>query len=749
MEALNDRELQVICGSVEDISFRNAETGFTVLSLSSGKLLYTVVGSMSDVQVGETLKATGYFATHPTFGPQFKAEMVEHEMPATASAILKYLSSGVIRGIGPATARKLVDTFGSETLEVLEKEPEQLRSIKGFSADRIDKISQEVARIFGMRTVMLVLASYGITPAESVLIWNKWGMKTVDILMENPFSLCIDEIGIAFERADRIRNAVGISADSVCRIQGSLVYILTQNLHHGHACLPTEKVKEKAAQLLQAEEATMEKALSMALRNRDLIEATLDGRSYLYLPEVYRAEEFCAKRILLANENATDRLPPLERLFTRLGQENGMEYADEQKKAIISSLQKGVTVITGGPGTGKTTIINALLSLLEGRGEQVLLAAPTGRAAKRLQEVTGREAKTIHRLLEAGRGPAGNFHFCRNAQNPLDCDVLIVDEMSMVDILLMENLLAACPLKTRFVLVGDHNQLPSIGPGNVLRDLIDSSCVSVITLDKIFRQAEQSAIVTNAHKIIHGQLPDLKVRNSDFFFLSSADSATNAKTVCDLCDFRLPARYGFDALRDIQVIAPSKMGEVGTYELNRLLQERLNPPEKEKGELHFGSALFRKGDKVMQNRNNYDLEIVRLDTGELSQGVFNGDIGIIERVDASSGRMTVRFEDKQADYTTEELFQLDLAYAITVHKSQGSEFDAVILPLLRGHRNLYYRNLLYTAVTRARKMLIVIGREITVTDMVQNDKKNRRFSNLTRMLQAFGQGVDCGLPTML
>lgn len=728
-------QLEILEGCVEDITFRNQETGFTVLELSSGGALYTVVGSTTDLQVGETVKAIGNFVTHPTFGPQFKARLMERQMPATASAILKYLSSGAIKGIGPATARKLVEAFGSQTLEVLEKEPERLRCIKGFSAERIEKISEEVARIFGMRTVMLFLASYGITPAESVLIWNKWGLKTTDMIFENPFALCAADLGIAFERADRIREAVGISEDSVCRVRGSLVYILTQNLHNGHTCLPLEPLLEMAGKLLSSSLEAMEAAVKQAIKQGELVASEWEDRIYLYLPELYQAEEYCAERFLLATENCDTSPLPMDKLLNDLGKDQEMVYDAAQKSAIVSALSKGITVLTGGPGTGKTTTVNAILSVLERRGERVLLTAPTGRAAKRLQEVTGREAKTIHRLLEAGVTSAGAYKFARNRQNPLLCDVLIVDEMSMVDITLMSHLLAACPLNARLVLVGDHNQLPSVGPGNVLRDLIDSEAVPVVTLNKIFRQAEESAIVTNAHRIIKGEQPDLKIRTSDFFFLSSKENKETAKTVCDLCSYRLPGSYGFDPLWDIQVIAPSKIGEVGTMELNRLLQESLNPPAKNKGEVTFGAVCFRKGDKVMQNRNNYDIQIVRTDTGEVSQGVFNGDIGVIESVDRGSEILTVRFEDKIADYAKEQLFQLELAYAITVHKSQGSEFEAVILPLLPGHRNLYYRNLFYTAVTRARKLLIILGREETVTKMVNNDRKSRRFSNLRRLLQ--------------
>ena len=724
---------EILEGTVEDITYRNEETGFTVIDLSSDGVLYTVVGVAADLQAGETLRAIGHFTTHKTYGPQFKADLFERQMPATATAILKYLSSGAIRGIGPATAKKLVDAFGSETLEVLEKDPERLRSIKGFSTEKIEKISSEVSRIFGMRTTMIFLAKYGITPAESVLIWNKWGMQTTDKLMSDPFALCGSEIGLAFERADLIRQSVGIPADDICRVRGSLVYILSRNLHNGHACLPEDLLTAKAAQLLQSEPEMVEHALDLSVRQGDLLRDSFEKRRYVYLPELYAAEQYCAQRFLLAAEQETGEAPVSDSLLRALGKDSHMEYDTVQKEAISSALTRGLTVITGGPGTGKTTTVNAILSILESKGRKVLLTAPTGRAAQRMEDVTGREAKTIHRLLEAGATGAGNFTFARNRQNPLDCDVLIVDELSMVDVSLMAQLLEACPLSAGLILVGDHNQLPSVGPGNVLRDMIASGCLPVITLKKIFRQAQESAIVTNAHKIIEGRMPDLAVRNSDFFFLTSEDPSKTAKTVCDLCSYRLPNTYGFDPMQNIQVIAPSKNGEVGTYEMNRLLQETLNPPRKGCAQLRFGSFVFRKGDKVMQNRNNYDIEVIRTDTGEVSQGVYNGDIGVIEAADQSAIR--VRFEDKTAEYTADQLFQLELAYAITVHKSQGSEFDAVILPLMNGHRNLYYRNLLYTAVTRAKKLLIILGRQNTVCAMVNNNIKSRRFSNLARIIR--------------
>ncbi len=732
---MEKRQAEILEGSVEEIVFHNEDTGFTVLELAAGDALVTVVGEAMGIQPGEELRLTGNYVTHPTYGTQFKAAIVERTVPATASAIYKYLAGGAIRGIGSALARRIVDAFGDETLDVLEREPQRLAQVRGVSARKAQEIAEEYARIFGIRAVMLFLSKYGIDAATSIRVWKRWGTYAPNEIEKNPYCLCTREIGITFEKADEIAAALGFAPDSLERMGGGVLHVLRHNTGNGHCCLPYEKLAKVAARLLEVEPERLDDALTDLAEREELISDTVDGELYLYLPEMYEAETYCAGRLAAALSTQAPEIADYAAAIDGLEQRLDICYARLQRRAIGAALSQNVVILTGGPGTGKTTTLCGMIELLEQQGLKVGLAAPTGRAAKRMAELTGREAKTIHRLLEVDFGDEnGRAKFRRNVRNPLPYDAVIVDEMSMVDVEIFASLLQALRLGSRLILVGDPDQLPSVGAGNVLRDLIDSDVITVVHLTEVFRQAAQSLIVTNAHSIVGGELPNLSVRDNDFFFLQKSSPEAAVATVVDLCARRLPASYGYSPTRDIQVISPTRIGSAGTVELCRRLQEVLNPQDGAKTEYKFGQNLFREGDKVMQVRNNYDIIYTR-DDGEQGVGVYNGDIGIIEMIDRPTRSLHVRYDDRVAEYTFDMLEQLELAYAVTVHKSQGSEFDAVILPITGSRSKLFYRNLLYTAVTRAKKLLIIVGQAAAVEQMVQNDRKTLRYTNLARFLQ--------------
>ena len=726
--------LEILTGSVEEIVFHSEESGFTVLEMDCDGQLITVVGEMAAVDAGEELKVTGRYANHPTYGVQFRASVVEHRVPATANAILKYLSSGAIRGIGPALARRMVETFGEHTLEIMEQNPEKLSQVRGISISKAREFGEEYQRIFGIRAVMAFLAQYQIEPSLAIRIWKLWGLQAPDQIRQHPYCLCGSEIGLSFEEADAIATDLGIAPDAPTRLAGGILHVLRHNLQNGHCCLPYEKLLAASRRLLEAQEEEIDETLTALADQEELIGQTVDGQLFFYLPDLYEAETYVAGRLRMM----TQLQPPvqgetLEEELAQLERELGIVYAPLQREAIQAAVRDNLLILTGGPGTGKTTTLNGIIQLLEQKGHKVGLAAPTGRAAKRMSELTGREAKTIHRLLEVDYTEEGRLKFRRNAKNPLPFGAVVIDEMSMVDIDLFQNLLRAIRMNCKLILVGDPDQLPSVGPGNVLKDLIDSQRIPMVHLSQVFRQAAQSLIVTNAHAIVQGELPDLQVRDNDFFFLPQSHVGQAAQTVIGLCHTRLPKRYGFSPLWDIQVLCPSRMGPLGSTELNRQLQQVLNPPAPGKVEMKQAGFLFREGDKVMQIRNNYDI-IWKREDGEEGTGAFNGDIGVIEMIDQPSRTILVRYDDRVAEYVFEQANELELAYAVTVHKSQGSEFEAVILPLMGYHKKLYYRNLLYTAVTRAKQLLIVAGEAATVQQMVQNDKKTLRYTNLKGFL---------------
>ena len=732
--AMGEKQLDQLTGTVERVVFRNEDNGWTVIELDDGQELHKAVGVLPMVSVGETLRLLGGWVDHPSFGVQFRAEYCERHLPTEEDAILRYLSSGAVKGIGQATAIRIVEKFGRQALEVLEKEPQRLTEIRGISPAKAAKIAEEYASQFGLREVLLAFSGYGITPGEALRCWKKWGASTVERIRQNPYLLCTSGLYIGFGRADQICMGMDRPADDPRRIEAGLLYILRHNLNNGHTCLPADKLAETGVALLGVEPALVNDTLESMLASFTVKEETFDGRRFIFLNHLHRAEKYCAARIRLLGS-----FPPLpnrhvEESIDRIEKQDGITYAAEQRRAIVEAVEKGALILTGGPGTGKTTTLEAIIAILEQMGETVSIAAPTGRAAKRIAELTGREAKTLHRLLEVQWEDEDTPAFGRNEKNPLDADAVVVDELSMVDALLFESLLRALKTGARLILVGDADQLPAVGPGCVLHDLMESGVLPVVQLTEVFRQAMESHIVSNAHRIVAGQMPETAFRDGDFFFLSQDSAQGVTQTVLDLCSYRLPRKYGYSVWNGIQVLCPGRKGELGTRELNRRLQSLLNPESEDRREITVEGVTLRTGDKVMHIRNNYDIGWTR-DDGEIGQGVFNGDIGVLEDVDVRESTLTVRYDDRVAFYTKQEAQDLELAYAVTVHKSQGSEFDAVILPVYRNPPMLCYRNLLYTAVTRAKSLLILVGSRATVAEMVNNNRKTLRYSGLGYFLK--------------
>lgn len=722
----------IINGYIEDIVYRNAENGYSVFDVSSKGELITCVGILSSASVGEEISMKGQWTMHPTFGKQFKVSEAERKMPKTAADMLRYLSAGTIKGIGPATANKIVERFGEDTFDILENRPDLLSSIRGISEEKAESISKEFKKQFAVREVMIYLEKYGMKPTECLAAYKAFGMSATERISENPYVLCTEKVGIRFERADEIAEKIGTLISPVYRERAGLVYIIKHNLENGHTCLPREKIILPASEFLSCTNDRIEKIIDDLIEDKELVEKELDGVPFLFLPNVYLTEKKIADRIKVMLSFPPPKGRPATEDIDILEEKQGIKFEEKQREAIITAVKRGLLVLTGGPGTGKTTTLKGILSLYEKRKLSVLLAAPTGRAAKRMSEVTGREAKTIHRLLEVQWGENDKQKFCRNMQNPLECDAVIVDELSMVDIHLFRGLLDALPLGCRLIMVGDSDQLPPVGAGNILHDIIKTDLLPVVALTEVFRQAMESLIVTNAHKIVKGEYPELDKTDKDFFFLQRENITLAASTVIDLYTSRLPKAYGYDSINDIQIICPSRKGENGTVNLNRSLQKILNPPSADKEELEQGGRIFREGDKVMQIKNNYDLFWTR--GKETSSGIFNGDIGIIEAVNHNAKIMKIRFDDRLAVYEFENAKELEHAYAVTVHKSQGCEFEAVVMPVSGIPPMLSYRNLLYTAVTRAKTRIVLVGSKAQVYAMVDNDKKTRRYSALSYFL---------------
>lgn len=724
-----------ITGVVEDITFQNDANGFTVLDISVDNDLLTAVGVMPGVCAGETVTLTGTYTTHPSFGRQFKVTAFSRCMPETSEQIYKYLASGVIRGVGPKKAMAIIERFGEDTLDILENSPEELSVIKGISQDQAKNIGEDFKRQYAMRSVMLGLEKYSFTPAECIRIFKKLGIQAVQKIEENPYCLCSLGMGISFERAEEIESKLETKPLPDFRISEGIIHVIRYNsINRGHTCIPREKLLKPASDLLEITQDEVDIAIDRLVSTAQLKSAEIDGKEFVFMPSVYLAEKKIAERIGIIANFPPQGAPHLAEWIDSIERKNDIKYEDLQRLAIATAAKKGLLVLTGGPGTGKTTAIKGIINIFEKQNLDIALAAPTGRAAKRMSEVTGMDAKTIHRLLEVEWDEDDRPVFRRNSQNPLDCNALILDELSMIDIQLFANLLDALPLGCRLVLVGDSDQLPPVGTGNVLQDLISSDILPVVCLSQVFRQALESKIITNAHKIVQGATPDLKNDGKDFFHLERPSTYLTAQTVSELCAERLPKAYGWDAFSDIQVICPSKKGETGTQNLNKLLQEALNPAEKGKSELMIAGRIFRTGDKVMQIKNNYNIPWES--PSEKGVGIFNGDIGILTEINLSTATVTVNFDGRVAQIPGEYLSELELAYAITVHKSQGSEFKAVVIPAINVVPNLAYRNLLYTAVTRARDLLVTVGSAQTIDAMTQNDRKAKRYSALKHFLKA-------------
>ncbi len=732
---MENEVLERITGTVEEVSFYNEDTGFCVAEIFTGEEAVTVVGAVGQLAEGTQVECEGRWDFHASFGRQFKAELVRQTLPEDASDILRYLSSGIIKGVRKSTAEKLVDAFGSDTFNVIENEPERLAEIKGISRSKAREISKNFKTQFASREAMIGLTALGLSQNQALKVFKLLKDESLDVIRANPYALVGSATGISFFDADEVVSKLDEKPPYHFRAQAGVVEIVRHNLSNGHTCIPRDKIFAPACELLGCETDYVEIAIDNCVEERSLVKQEIDGREFLFLPEIYRAETIIADRIKVMN-----KFPPQEtEIFTSeifaFEKANNIEFDDKQRDAIEIAVNKGLLILTGGPGTGKTTTVKGIITLMKNRGFKVALTAPTGRAAQRMEELTGFSAKTIHRLLEVEyTDGADTQSFVHDIRNPLDVDAVIVDELSMVDVTLFAALLDALPLHCRLIMVGDRDQLPPVGAGNVLRDLTDSGMISVITLDKIFRQAMKSRIVTNAHLVVKGEMPVFDNSYESDFFLLREDNKYNApKKLVNLVTRRIPASYGLSPMSDIQVLCPSRVGELGTQNLNKLLQEQLNPPSPDKQEINYKGYSLREGDRVMQIKNNYDVPWFR--GGESGQGVFNGDIGILTNIDKSNNIIKVMFDDKDAMYSYESVKELELAYAMTVHKSQGSEFTAVIMPVLATPQKLAYRNLFYTALTRAKKLLVLVGNEQSIKSMVDNDKKSRRFSALKYFIE--------------
>ena len=730
---MREHEKIRISGVVNHVTFTNKENGFTVLELESGDELVTAVGVMPELNVGELLELSGYWDFHASFGRQFKVEMCERRMPASAGDILRYLSSGGVKGIGPKTAVKVVEKFGEETFEVLENEPERLAQIKGISLEKAKEISADFKKQFAVREIMIALERYGMTTAECVAAFRVFGARASDIITRNPYALCSEGVGFSFSRAETVAQALPSPPDKGYRLQAGVLHVMSHNLSNGHTCIPRDKLFAPCAELLSTNDDTVDITIDELVGSGRLVSRDINGREFLFLPYIYKAEKNAAEHIKQLLKFPPAGRPAPEKEVDRLEKQTGIKYGKRQREAIITAVEKGMLILTGGPGTGKTTTLNGILRFFEEDGLKVALAAPTGRAAKRMSEVTGRNAKTIHRLLEVEWDKNDRPQFSRNARNPLEANAVILDELSMVDIMLFSSFLEALPIGCRLIMVGDSDQLPPVGAGNVLHDLISSGEIPVVELKEVFRQAMESLIVENAHRIVKGDAPILNVSDKDFFFIQNESPFLAAKTVTDLCTARLPKAYGYSPLDNIQVICPSRMGDSGTYNLNRMLQSALNPQDAAKAEITVAGTVFREGDKVMQTRNNYNIEWTSSDSE--GTGIFNGDIGMLRKIDMRTRTVDIMFDDRKAVFPFESLQELELAYAVTVHKSQGNEFDVVVMPVAGVPPRLAYRNLLYTGVTRAKKMLVLVGSKRQVCAMAANDKKARRYSALEHFLK--------------
>ena len=733
-------ETEILQGVIEAVVFQNYENGYCVLRLNceNGQTI-TVVGTIPLPAVGERLMVTGRWSSHPSYGRQFEAEFLERLMPSSVPEILKYLSGRAIKGIGPRFAARIVDRFGEDTLRIMEQEPTRLAEITGISRLKAIAIGEAFRLQVGVRHLMEFFALHHLPAELAVRTYKLYGESAVDMLYDDPYLLMDEELDAPFGIVDQFAIEMGICADDPRRIEAGLLFEFHYNLSSGHNFLPTEKLIAATAMLLSVNTDVVLTGVERLIKAERLVTDKLAGIEIAYLPTSYQAERYCARALLDFAKIRFPAPPRLQKMLKTAEKDSGIAYSSQQLEAIEQAATTGLLLVTGGPGTGKTTIVNGILSLYEQMGLDCVLAAPTGRAAKRMTEVTGREASTIHRLLEAGIDPhTGKLFFAKNENNTLKADAIIVDEMSMVDVMLLYHLLQAVPANARLIFVGDPDQLPPVGPGFPFGDMLRSGALSAVRLTEIFRQAQQSLIVTNAHLVNKGEMPLLKDVKNDFFFLSARSEEAVGQTIVGLCATRLPQNMGIPA-DQIQVLTPTKKGFAGTANLNKLLQASLNPPAPTKKERQFGETIFREGDRVMQIRNNYDILWKTTDSSMVGAGIFNGDIGTITKIDFSQESLTVQFDDREAEYDFTQLNELELAYAMTVHKSQGSEYRAVILSAWNGSPYLLNRSVLYTAITRARELLIIVGREETVALMVQNGKVGKRYTGLKLRLQGKDQ----------
>ena len=731
-----EQEMEIIQGVISAVVYQNYDNGYAVLRLGvGGGQAVTVVGTIPLPAVGERLMVTGRWSSHSSYGRQFEAEFLERLMPRTSMEIMSYLSSRIIKGIGPRMATRIVEHFGDETLLIMEREPLRLAEVSGISREKARLIGEEFRQRVGMRQLMEFFTLHHLPAELAVRTYKLYGESTVELLYDDPYLLMDEGLDAPFGAVDRFAIELGVAGDDRRRVEAGILFELRYNLTAGHSFLPEEKLIAATAQLLNIEEEAARQGVERLLEGERLVRDTLAGITVDYLPELYEAEDYCTRKLLHFAESEFPEPPRLERMLRRAEEESGIDYSDQQRQAIRAAASSGVLLITGGPGTGKTTILNGILSLLGQMQLRCVLAAPTGRAAKRLTEVTGEDASTVHRLLEASIEPeTGRMVFLRDEDNPLKADAVIVDEMSMVDVQLLHSLLQAVPGNKRLILVGDPDQLPPVGPGFPFGDMLRSGALPAVRLTEVFRQAQESLIVMNAHRVNRGELPDLKNVKSDFFFMRRQSEEAVCQTIRDLCTTRLPQKMGIPA-DQIQVLSPTRKGGVGTVNLNALLQDALNPAGPSKKERQWGDFSFREGDRVMQIRNNYDIMWKKLDGSAVGTGVFNGDVGTVSKIDPQMETLTVVFDDREADYDFTQLGELEPAYAMTVHKSQGSEYRAVILAAWGGSPYLLNRSILYTAITRARELLIIVGREEVVAAMTENARKNRRYSGLKLRLQ--------------
>ena len=731
-----EQELEILQGVISAVVYENYDNGYAVLRLNvGGGQAVTVVGTIPLPAVGERLMVTGRWSSHSSYGRQFEAEFLERLMPQTSMEILSYLSGRIIKGIGPRMAARIVQHFGDETLLVMEREPERLAEVSGISREKARAIGEEFRLRVGMRQLMEFFTMHQLPAELAVRTYKIYGDSTVDLLYDDPYLLMDDGLDAPFGAVDRFAIELGVAGDDPRRVEAGILFELHYNLSAGHSFLPEEKLITATAQLLNIDAESVFQGLGRLIEYERLVRDQLAGITVDYLPELYEAETYCTQRLLKFAKHEFPAPRGLERLLQEVEAESGVSYSEQQRDAIRQAAISQVLLITGGPGTGKTTILNGIMDLLGRMQLRCLPAAPTGRAAKRLTEVTEEEASTIHRLLEAGIDPeTGKMVFCKDESNPLKADAIIIDEMSMVDVQLLHSLLRAVPENKRIILVGDPDQLPPVGPGYPFGDMLRSGALPTVRLTEIFRQAQESLIVMNAHRVNSGELPDLKKVDKDFFFLRRQSEDAVCQTIRDLCATRLPQKMGIPA-DQIQVLTPTRKGGIGTWNLNTVLQEALNPSASTKKERKSGEFTFREGDRVMQIRNNYDIIWKKTDGSAVGTGIFNGDVGAITCIDTQQETVTVVFDDREADYDFTQLNELEPAYAMTVHKSQGSEYRAVILAAWSGSPYLLNRSVLYTAITRARELLIIVGREEIVATMTENAKKNRRYSGLKLRLQ--------------